>query len=263
MISVVTVPVNVGEASGAFNVNPGTVGTAAVPAKSPANCILPFVFASASAMVAPATCASTYVFTDLTLGYFVSDTASVVTSVLLLVKFSFKARPGTVGAAAVPPKSPANCILPFVFASASAMLAPATCASTYVFTDLTLGYFVSDAASVVMFILLFEVFSLVANVPFNEATALFRATTSAFVLSEVFIDVIELFTATASAFVLSELLIAAIALFTFTTSAFAASELVTFAVFAFNASAVFTSAVFALSASAVFTFAATASALKS
>ena len=68
-----------------------------------------------------------------------------------------------------------------------------------------------------MFILLFDIFSLVANVPFNEATALF--------------------TATASAFVLSELLIAAIALFTFTTSAFAASELATLAPFAFKSSA--------------------------
>ena len=32
-----TVPVKVGEAKGAFKAKPGTVGAAAVPAKSPAN----------------------------------------------------------------------------------------------------------------------------------------------------------------------------------------------------------------------------------
>ena len=53
------VPVNVGEAIGAFNARPGTVGAAAVPAKSPANWSLPFVVASASAIFAIATCAST------------------------------------------------------------------------------------------------------------------------------------------------------------------------------------------------------------
>jgi len=47
--------------------------------------------------------------------------------------FAFRANPGTVGEAAVPPKSPVNWILPLVFASASG--APeATCASTYVLT---------------------------------------------------------------------------------------------------------------------------------
>ena len=91
-----------------FKANPGTVGAAAVPARSPANCILPFDVAFASAIVAPATCVSTYVFTDFTLGYFVSEAASVVTLVLLLAEFSFKANPGTVGAAAVPARSPAN-----------------------------------------------------------------------------------------------------------------------------------------------------------
>ena len=146
-----------------FNAKPGTVGAAAVPAKSPANCILPFTFALASAMVALATCASTYVFTDLTLGYFVSDAASVVTSVLLFVKFSFNARPGTVGAAAVPAKSPANCILPFTVVLASAMVAPATCASTYVLTAFTLGYLASDAASKVTFKLLFNLSSFVPS----------------------------------------------------------------------------------------------------
>ena len=57
------VPVNVGEAIGAFNAKPGTVGEAAVPLKSPANWILPLVVASASAIFIVATCASTYVFT--------------------------------------------------------------------------------------------------------------------------------------------------------------------------------------------------------
>jgi hypothetical protein len=48
-------------------------------------------------------------------------------------ELAFRANPGTVGEAAVPPKSPVNWILPLVFASASG--APeATCASTYVLT---------------------------------------------------------------------------------------------------------------------------------
>ena len=44
----------------------------------------------------------------------------------LLAAFSLVAKAGTVGAAAVPLKSPANCILPFVTASASAIVAEAT-----------------------------------------------------------------------------------------------------------------------------------------
>ncbi len=48
----------------------------------------------------------------------------------LFAVFSLLVNPGTVGNAAVPPKSPANWILPFVVASASAIVAEATCAST-------------------------------------------------------------------------------------------------------------------------------------
>ena len=54
-----TVPVKVGLSIGALSANPGTVGTAAVPPKSPANWSFPFVDASASAMVAAATWVST------------------------------------------------------------------------------------------------------------------------------------------------------------------------------------------------------------
>ena len=43
--------------------------------------------------------------------------------------FAFNAKPGTIGKAAVPPKSPANCILPFVEALASGV-ATLTVAST-------------------------------------------------------------------------------------------------------------------------------------
>ena len=122
----------------AFNAKPGTVGKAAVPAKSPANLILPFVFASASAIVAVAICASTYVLTAFWVGYKISLVPNVVTIDLLVassfkvnaavtsVVLAFNAKPGTVGKAAVPAKSPANLILPFVFASASAMVAVAT-----------------------------------------------------------------------------------------------------------------------------------------
>ena len=70
------------------------------------------MLASASAIVAEATpdasCASTYDFTAFTLGYLESDAPSVLTLVLLLAEFSFKANPGTVGAAAVPARSPAS-----------------------------------------------------------------------------------------------------------------------------------------------------------
>ena len=48
----------------------------------------------------------------------------------LFAVFSFKANPGTVGAAAVPAKSPANCNLPLVVASASTIVAPAISVST-------------------------------------------------------------------------------------------------------------------------------------
>ena len=125
------------------------------------------MLASASAIVAEVTpaasCASTYDFTAFTLGYLESDAPSVLTLVLLLAEFSFKANPGTVGAAAVPARSPANCIFPFEVAFASAIVAPDTCASTYVFTDFTLGYFVSEAPSVDKLVLLFAEFSFKAN----------------------------------------------------------------------------------------------------
>ena len=39
---------------------------------------------------------------------------------------AFNANPGTVGAPAVPPKSPANCIFPFTVVDASAIVAEAT-----------------------------------------------------------------------------------------------------------------------------------------
>ena len=70
-VTPLTVPVKVGEArfafsarlavtsdEFAFDANAGTVGNVAVPPKSPANFILPIVFASASG-VAPLTVAST------------------------------------------------------------------------------------------------------------------------------------------------------------------------------------------------------------
>ena len=50
------------------------------------------------------------------------EAASATMSVLLLAIFSFKANPGTLGAAAVPAKSPANCNFPLVVASASTIV---------------------------------------------------------------------------------------------------------------------------------------------
>ena len=44
-----TVPVKVGDARGAFNASPGTVGALAIPPRSPANCILPKDIVVASA----------------------------------------------------------------------------------------------------------------------------------------------------------------------------------------------------------------------
>ncbi len=84
-----------------------TTGAAAVPVKSPANCNFPFVVASASTIVAPAIAVSTYVFT----AFWVGNKTSLVPKLVivdLLTAFSFNPKPGTVGAAAVPAKSPAN-----------------------------------------------------------------------------------------------------------------------------------------------------------
>ena len=47
----VGVPVNVGDANGAFNTNAGTVGSIAVPLRSPANCILPVILAVAFGVI--------------------------------------------------------------------------------------------------------------------------------------------------------------------------------------------------------------------
>ena len=47
-----------------------------------------------------------------------------------VIVFSLFAKPGTVGEAAVPPKSPANWILPLTVELASAIVAEATWAST-------------------------------------------------------------------------------------------------------------------------------------
>ena len=89
----------------------------------------------ASAMVAPATWVSTYVFTAFSVGNFTSEFEAKVASVLLLAVFSlvakevvtselfaFNANPGTVGAAAVPPKSPANWIFPLLVVVASGIV---------------------------------------------------------------------------------------------------------------------------------------------
>ena len=121
----------------------------------------------------------------------------------MLFKFSFNAKPGTVGAAAVPAKSPVNCILPFTVALASAIVAPATWASTYVLTDFTLGYFVSDAASVVTSILLFNLSSFNASAVFTSVVFAFKfkaAVTSvvfAFKFKAVFTSVVFAFTSSA------------------------------------------------------------------
>ena len=160
------------------------------------------MFASASAIVAEVTpaasCASTYDFTAFTLGYLESDAPSVLTLVLLLAEFSFKANPGTVGAAAVPARSPANCIFPFELAFASAIVAPDTCASTYVLTAFTLGYLVSNAASVVTFKLLFDLSSFVASAVFTSDVFAFNA--SAVFTSDVFALIASaLFTSAATA----------------------------------------------------------------
>ena len=54
--------------------------------------------------------------------------------------FSLLAKPGTVGEAAVPPKSPANWIFPFTKVVASGIVADAIWVSTYVFTAFWVGY---------------------------------------------------------------------------------------------------------------------------
>ena len=145
----------------AFRAKPGTVGDSAVPPKSPVNLSFPLVVDEASmipaavaactkavvaifVVLSPGVCVtamvpvgklgvpvntgeflsafastaackampwvawSTYVFTALADGYFISELPSVVTLVDLLLVFYILASPGTVGAVAVPAKSPAN-----------------------------------------------------------------------------------------------------------------------------------------------------------
>ena len=72
---------------------------------------------------------STYVFTAFWVGNNTSLLPRVVTADLFAV-FSLIANPGTVGAAAVPDKSPANWIFPLVVEVASGIVAAATCVST-------------------------------------------------------------------------------------------------------------------------------------
>ena len=122
----------------AFSAKLGTVGAAAVPPKSPANCNLPLVTASASEIVADAICASTYVFTALWVGNSVVlapkaaldllDASSFKASELVTsVALAFKAKPGTVGKSAVPAKSPASLSFPLAAVLASVTPAEAVC----------------------------------------------------------------------------------------------------------------------------------------
>ena len=97
-IGAVTVPVKVGEAIGAFNAKPGTVGAAAVPPKSPANCSFPLVEASASTIVAEAIWLSTYVFTAFCVGNKTSLVPNAVTADLFAV-FSLVANAAVVAVA--------------------------------------------------------------------------------------------------------------------------------------------------------------------
>ena len=83
------------------------VGKAAVPERSPANCNFPLVTPSASGTSEFATWLSTYTFTAFCVGYKSLLVPSAVV-VDLFTKASFKAKPGTVGAVAVPLKSPVN-----------------------------------------------------------------------------------------------------------------------------------------------------------
>ena len=64
-----------------------TVGAAAMPVKSPASCILPLTVVVASG-VAVVIALSTKSFTDLTVGYFTVELPSLITSLLLLDRFS-------------------------------------------------------------------------------------------------------------------------------------------------------------------------------
>ena len=67
------------------------------------------------------------------------EVASATMSVLLLATFSLSANPGTVGAPAVPAKSPANWIFPLLLTSASAIVALAKEESTYDLTAFCVG----------------------------------------------------------------------------------------------------------------------------
>ena len=134
------VPVKVGEAKFAFKLKPGTEGDVAVPPKSPANCILPVAELVASGVAPAETTALATKAVVANAVVFVPDVCVIpivpagkvgVPVKVGEAKFAFKLKPGTEGDVAVPPKSPANCILPVAELVASGTEPEAiTCAST-------------------------------------------------------------------------------------------------------------------------------------
>ena len=73
-----------------------TVGKSAVPLKSPANCKIPFDNVVASVALLTLIELSTNDFTDLTLGYLISEFASEIMSNDLFTKSSFKFKEASV-----------------------------------------------------------------------------------------------------------------------------------------------------------------------
>ena len=80
----------------------------------------------------------------------------------------------TIGDAAIPLKSPANCIFPLEVVVASGVAA-VIAASTKSLTDFTVGYFVLEVPSAFTSVLLLEIFSLYPNLVIKVAVSAIRA----------------------------------------------------------------------------------------
>ena len=138
VVPIATVPVNKGEAIGAFNVIAFVLAVmlavfATTVVVNPAKFVVLLVMLAvlaATLFVSTNSAARAVVASEIIAALFEVMLAvfalTVEVNVTKSVTFAFKASPGTVGVAAVPARSPANCILPFVVASASTIVAVAT-----------------------------------------------------------------------------------------------------------------------------------------
>ena len=120
-----TVPVNVGLLIFAFNAKP-VVMSAVFAFKSNAVCVAVLIGLFASLVLSTLPKPTIVLVIPLTVPVKVGEAIFAFNARLAVTSevFAFDVKPGTVGKAAVPPKSPANCILPFVVIVASGVISP-------------------------------------------------------------------------------------------------------------------------------------------